>query len=357
MYEPLFDAAEMRAVEERYPGFPGTATELMERAGAAVAREATRLFPAARSFGVVCGGGANGGDGRIAARILAEAGHDARVTDEPEGFDVVIDALFGTGFRGEPRPDAAALIERINDTGAPVVAVDVPSGVDASTGEISGVAVRATATVTFHGRKVGLVVAPGRFHAGDVIVADIGLDGTQTAVQRAEPALLESVPRRAASDSKYTAGSVLIVGGSPGMTGAACLCAMAALRADAGYVALAVPRESMPAAEVLALEPVKIGWEPATALETIVAAAARAAAVAIGPGLGRGDDARALVRRLLAAIDLPVVVDADALDGLEPVERAAHDRAHAARRRARTTPRRTVRMGERPPASGGRERR
>ena len=120
----------MRAAEEAYPGFPGTAPELMERAGAAVAHEARRAFPHARRFAVVCGGGSNGGDGRIAARLLREAGLEAVETDAVEGCDVVIDALFGTGFRGAPRPEAAQLIERINACGHPVLSVDLPSGVD-----------------------------------------------------------------------------------------------------------------------------------------------------------------------------------------------------------------------------------
>src|SRR5262249_27287197 len=151
----------MREAEARYPGYPESASELMERAGAAVAREAMRAFPRARRFAVVCGGGSNGGDGRIAARVLREAGRDAEETMELAGADVVVDALFGTGFHGEPRPEAAALIERMNAAGAPIVAVDIPSGVDGSTGEVATVAVEATLTVTFHGRKVGLVVAPG----------------------------------------------------------------------------------------------------------------------------------------------------------------------------------------------------
>ena len=161
MLEPLYTADEMRAAEERHPGYPGTAAELQERAGAAVAREAMRVFPRARSFGVLCGGGANGADGRVAARVLREAGRDATEADGPEGFDVVIDALLGTGVRGAPRPETAALIERVNASGAPVLAVDLPSGVDASTGEIAGAVVDAALTVTFHGRKVGLVVSPG----------------------------------------------------------------------------------------------------------------------------------------------------------------------------------------------------
>ena len=323
MYQPLYTAAEMRAAEERYPGYPDTIPELMERAGAAVAREAMLAFPAARSFACVCGGGSNGGDGRVAARVLHEAGHSAEETTDLEGHDVIVDALFGTGFHGAPRPDAAALIEQINAAPSPVVSIDLPSGVDASTGEVAGAVVDADLTVTFHGLKVGLVVGPGRFHAGRVVVADIGLEVGGTGHRRATPALLGLVPRRGTRDSKYTAGAVLIVGGQPGMTGAASLSALAALRADAGYVTVAVPAESLPVVESLALEPVKLGWRDEDAAETIAEAAGRAGAVAIGPGLGRTEARRSLVRALLERLEQPVVVDADALFGLEPLERAA----------------------------------
>jgi len=323
MYEPLYTAGEMRSVEERYAGYPESIPELMERAGAAVAREAMLAFPAARSFACVCGGGSNGGDGRVAARVLQEAGYEAYETADVEGYDVIVDAVFGTGFRGEPRPDAAAVIERINAADSPVVSVDLPSGVDASTGEAAGAVVDADLTVTFHARKMGLAVAPGRFRAGRVVVADIGLDEVPTEHRRATPALLELVPRRKPGDTKYTAGSVLVVGGQPGMTGAACLSALAALRADAGYVALAVPAESLPVVETLALEPVKIGWREDDGVETIVAAAKRAGAIALGPGLGRGAGRQALVRELLERLDLPAVVDADALFDLEPLARRA----------------------------------
>jgi len=321
-YEALCTAAEMRAAEEAYPGFPETVPELMERAGAAVAFEAVRLFPYARRFAVVCGSGSNGGDGRIAARVLRDAGREAVETDVVEGCDVVVDALFGTGFHGAPRPEAAALIERINASGLPVVAVDLPSGVDASTGEVVGAVVNATLTVTFHASKVGLHVAPGRFHAGEVVVAEIGLAPVETAVRRATPALLQRVPLRAARDSKFSAGSVLVVGGAVGTTGAPVLAAMAALRADAGYVTLAVPRECLAVVEGLALEPVKRGFDWDDAEETIMAEAERADAVALGPGLGRSAEAHALVARLLERLELPVVVDADALFGLRPVARS-----------------------------------
>lgn len=322
-YEPLYSSAEIRAAEERYPSFPESIPELMERAGAAVAREALLAFPAARSFACVCGGGSNGGDGRVAARVLREAGHVADETHDVDGYDVVVDALFGTGFRGALRPEAAELIARMNESPAPVVSVDLPSGVDASTGEIAGAAVEAELTVTFHAPKVGLVVSPGRFHAGRVVVADIGLDDMPTQIHRALPGILAAIPRRGTRDTKFSSGSLLVVGGQPGMTGAAALSAMAALRADAGYVTLAVPRAALAAAEELALEPVKIPWDDDAAVETIVDAAEKASALALGPGLGRGAGRRELVRALLHAVDLPAVVDADALSELEPLERSA----------------------------------
>jgi NAD(P)H-hydrate epimerase len=315
-FEPLYTSAEMRAAEERHPG---TVEELMERAGSAVARTGVESYPHARRWTVVCGGGANGGDGRIAARELERAGREVRVVDAKAGEkelgepDVIVDALFGTGFTGEPRPEAAALIEGINASGASVLAVDLPSGVDASTGEVAGAAVRANTTVTFHGRKVGLVVAPGRFHAGAVHVADIGLEDVETESRLVCAGILRSVPRRSEGDNKYTAGHVLVVGGSPGLTGAPSLTAMAALRADAGYVTLAAPKATLPVFEQRLLEVVK---RPLS--DHLGALAAKASSLAIGPGLGRGEDVHRLVRRALVEIALPAVVDADALYDLEP---------------------------------------
>ena len=307
MLEPLYTAEDARRAEEGHD-----VGELMERAGAAVAREVARRYPDARRIALVCGGGSNGGDGRIAARILREQGRDAVETTDVDGADVIVDALFGTGFHGEPRVDAAAVIERINAAGAPVVAVDVPSGVDASTGEIAGQAVRAAVTVTFHGRKVGLAVAPGLFHAGEVVVADIGLSPLETGHALVTAAILELVPRKRGEDSKYSAGAVLVAGGAPGMTGAACLAAMAAFRADAGYVAVAVPEASLPIVEAKLLEPVKVTWADAAG------AAGKADALAIGPGLGRDAAAAELRETLLAAGDHRLVLDADALHELEP---------------------------------------
>jgi hydroxyethylthiazole kinase-like uncharacterized protein yjeF len=328
--EPLYTADEMRAAEARYPGFPGTASELMERAGAQVSRAGLELFVAAQRWTVVCGGGSNGGDGRIAARHLEEAGREVRIVDATSGDtelgnpDVIVDALFGTGFSGEPRDAAAELIERINASSAHVLAVDLPSGVDASTGEVPGAAVRADATVTFHARKLGLVVAPGRFHAGVVLVADIGLSHADTEHRLVGPELLRTVPRRSEGDNKYTAGHVLLVGGSRGLTGAPCLAALSAMRSDAGYVTVAAPESTLPVLEQRLLEAVKRplpdddGVVADGAADIVLELAQKASAVAIGPGLGRGPGPHELVRRVLADVHLPVVVDADALFELEP---------------------------------------
>jgi NAD(P)H-hydrate epimerase len=311
MFEPLYTADEMRAAEQGHD-----VDTMMERAGRAVADAVLSRYPDALHVAAICGKGANGGDGRIALRLLAAAGRKTREGIDAEA-DVVIDALFGTGFEGTPRPDAAALIEQINTLDAPVIAVDVPSGVDASTGEVNGVAVKADVTVTMHARKVGLIVAPGRFRAGEVEVADIGLEHAETWHRLVMDEIVGLVPRRREGDTKYTSGSVLVVGGSPGMTGALCLAAEAAFRADAGYVAVAVPEESMQVVETLLVEAVKAPRERVDEL------AERASAVAVGPGLGRGDEERALVRRLLAESDLPAVVDADALFELEPADWSA----------------------------------
>jgi hydroxyethylthiazole kinase-like uncharacterized protein yjeF len=309
MFAPLYTADEMRAAEQGHD-----VEAMMERAGKGVAEVAMAEFPDAQRFAGVCGQGANGGDGRIALRLLREAGREAEESEDFEQADVVIDALFGTGFHGEPRPESAALIERVNASGKPVVAVDIPSGVNASTGEVPGAAVQADVTVTFHAAKVGHFVAPGSFHVGTVEYVDIGLEPRETRHAWITEEILESVPLRGPRDNKYTAGSVLVVGGSPGMSGAVCLAALAAFRADAGYVCVAAPEEVLRVVEVHVLEAVK------RPLEDALDAVERASAVAVGPGLGRGAEQQELVRRILEEVDLPVVADADALHELQPGE-------------------------------------
>jgi NAD(P)H-hydrate epimerase len=326
--EPLVTADETRRAEEAYEG---SLEELMERAGTAVAELVLERFPG--KVTVVCGQGNNGGDGRVCARVLEKAKREVAVVEqlgdlgEPE---VIVDALLGIGLHEAPREDVARMIERINAAGVPVVAIDAPSGVDASTGEVPGAAVRATATVTFAAAKVGLVVAPGRFHAGEVHVADIGL-----AVGEHEHALvpagaLADVPHKSGADTKYSAGSVLVVGGSRGLSGAPMLAALGAFGADAGYVTIAAPESCLPPIEARLLEAVKRPLPEDTgghllprAADGVLEAEQRAAAAVLGPGLGRTEGTRELVRILLERLEVLLVLDADALWELEPFERRA----------------------------------
>jgi NAD(P)H-hydrate epimerase len=326
--DPLLTAEETRRAEEAHQG---SLEELMERAGAAVAELVLRQFPGRVT--VVCGKGNNGGDGKVCARVLDEKGRDVQVVDGVGDLgnpDVIVDALLGIGLKDAPREDAARMVELINASGRPVVAVDVPSGVNASTGEVAGVAVRATVTVTFGAAKVGLAVAPGRFHAGTVQIAPIGLRPREHEHALVPASALLEVPRKRTDSTKYSAGSVLVVGGSRGLTGAPMLASLAAFRADAGYVAVAAPESTLPILESTLLEVVKRplpedsgGRLLPRSADAILEAAEKADAVAIGPGLGRSDGTVELVRILLERLDLPVVLDADALWELEPYARAA----------------------------------
>ena len=326
MLEPLYSASEMRAAEERYPGYPGSAGELMERAGAAVAQEVLRTYPGARRVAVVCGGGANGGDGRIAARILRESALEVVETDDPGGgdTDVVIDALFGTGFHGSPREEAAAAIGRINATGAPVVSVDIPSGVDATTGEVAGAAVEADVTVTFHGRKVGLVVAPGRFHSGRVVVAGIGLEPAPTA-------LVTRDARAPRPHSPAWSARLQVLGriaprrrrGTRDDERRRPRRHRQRFAPTPGTSRSPYPRRRYRWPRRLRSSPSSAASTGRPRAEALQADVARSSAIALGPGLGRSDEARALVRALLERADLPAVVDADALFGLARVDRSA----------------------------------
>jgi hydroxyethylthiazole kinase-like uncharacterized protein yjeF len=326
--DALLTADETRAAEEAHQG---SLDELMERAGTAVGELVLREFPGRVT--VVCGKGKNGGDGKVCARVLRDAGREVTVVDgvgDLGDCDVVVDALLGIGLRDAPREDAARMIERMNASARPVVAVDVPSGVNASTGEVPGAAVRATATVTFGAAKVGLAVAPGRFHGGSVHIAPIGLRPREHEHTLVPASALLEVPAKRGDSTKYSAGSVLIVGGSRGLTGAPTLAALAAFRADAGYVAVAAPESTLPVLETTLLEAVKrplpedsSGRLLPRAADAVLEAAERADVVAIGPGLGRSEGTVELVRILLERLDLPVVLDADALWELEPFSRAA----------------------------------
>jgi NAD(P)H-hydrate epimerase len=351
--EPLHDAETMRAVDawaidER--GVPSL--ELMEAAGRAVA-EAVEEVATPGPARIVCGKGNNGGDGLVAARYLAQSGHDVEVLllsppdqlspdasanlaryDGPvreiergslAGSGVVVDAIFGTGFEGEPRDPAAAAIAAINDSGAPVVAADIASGVDASTGQVAGVAVGAAITVTFHAPKLGHWIAPGKRHAGELRVAPIGIpDGAPAEAPGGliDSTVLELPSGRDADSTKFSSGSVLVVGGSRGLTGSVCMAARSAARSGAGYVTVAVPADLEAIFEVKLTEEMSVGCPGEDgalgpdALDQILSAADRRDVVVLGPGIGRSEGAAELVRGLVGRLEIPLVVDADGLNAL-----------------------------------------
>jgi hydroxyethylthiazole kinase-like uncharacterized protein yjeF len=355
--EPLPAAAEMRAVDKwaiETQGVPSL--DLMERAGEGLARVIAQRAPAGR-IAVVCGKGNNGGDGLVAARLLRAAGRDVDVLavsppDElrgdaaeqlrrlpgspPSAFDaarldaaaLLVDALLGTGSTGAPRDPAAAAIAAMNAAGAPVVAADVPSGVDASTGEVAGVAVRAVATATFHRAKPGLWINPGKTHAGAVEVIDIGIPPGEPGapdIGLIGDEVLAAVPHRGADSTKFSSGNVVIIGGSVGLTGAPTMAAMAAMRSGAGYVTVGTARELQSTFAVRLLEamtvalPSEDGGLGTGSLDAAVKAIERADAVVLGPGLGRAPGTQAFARKLLARVEVPLVIDADGLNALAEV--------------------------------------
>ena len=351
---PLPDAELMRATDRWAIETKGIASlELMERAGEGLARTVAEHVPAGR-IAVVCGKGNNGGDGLVAARLLRQAGRDVDVllvwdpewlSDDakaelaqlpgpaPERYAAerlakahgLVDALLGTGSTGAPKDPVAGVIADLNDARGKVIAADVPSGVDASTGEVAGAAVRATATATFHAAKPGLWIAPGKAHAGTVVVIDIGIPRGAPGEPDAGlvgQGVLRDLPRRGAASTKFTSGTVVVIGGSRGLTGAPCLAAFAAMRAGAGYVTIAAPASLEAALTVRPLESMLVrlpeddGVLSPEAVPEAIQAVARADAVVLGPGLGRSDSARALVHELAQRIDVPLVIDADGLNAL-----------------------------------------
>lgn len=305
---PIVTPEEMREIDA---GAWEPTEVLIERAGAAVARAAVRMMGGTygRRVVVIAGKGNNGNDGRAAARRLAGRGVQVRVlaaSDLPVRVppcDLVIDAAYGTGFRGEWRgPD-------VGDT--PVLAVDIPSGVDGLTGAAAPGVLRAERTVTFAALKPGLLLPPGSALCGTLEVADIGLD-----VGRVQAHLVQAVDvrrwwqPRPVDAHKWQAG-LAVIAGSPGMTGAASLCADAAMRAGAGIVHLAAPGAPFDArtpVEVVRRALPALGWagEALALLE-------RFRALVLGPGLGRDDGVASEARRVAVEAPLPMVLDGDGL--------------------------------------------
>jgi NAD(P)H-hydrate epimerase len=261
---------------------------------------------------VVAGKGNNGNDGRAAARLLERRGVRTvviPVAEAPERLpasDLVIDAAFGTGFHGEYRPPDPA--------GAPVLAVDIPSGVDGLTGAVGAGAVQAVRTVTFAALKPGLLFHPGRALAGEVVLADIGLDVSRAPVGLVERADVAAwVPPRSPDAHKWRA-AVVVAAGSPGMTGAAHLAARAAQRAGAGMVRVASP--GLDHDPGLPTEAVGIATPPAGWDTVVLDQLDRARALVLGPGLGRSAPSETAVLQVVASARVPVLVDGDGLSAL-----------------------------------------
>jgi len=335
-------ATDRWAIEDQ--GIPSL--ELMERAGAGLAELVAEIAPDG-PIAVVCGKGNNGGDGLVAARLLREQWRDVRclllgerdelrgdaaamaegVETEPfgagalDGAAVVIDAILGTGFEGAVRGAAADAIAAME--GHSVVAADVPSGVNASTGEVEGPAVRARATATFAAGKPGLYVNPGKEHAGEVRVIEIGIPAGAPVEVRAgliDDALLAEVPRRRGNTTKFSSGHVVVAGGSRGLTGAPVLASSAAMRAGAGYVTCCAPGSQQPVLAMHLLEvmsralPEDDGAHVVAGVDDVLAMTERGGSLIVGPGLGRTDGALEFARRLVRSSTVPVLLDADGLN-------------------------------------------
>ncbi|HYN36565.1 MAG TPA: NAD(P)H-hydrate dehydratase [Actinomycetota bacterium] len=352
---PLLSPDEMSAADKAAIDAGTPASVLMDRAGRAVARAVIQLAGGryGRKVAVVCGKGSNGGDGFAAARVLlregvivrclfagdlsgvtgAAAGHlnllratggtiDAFYPSSLEGVDVIVDALFGTGFRGAAEGSSAQVIDAMNDAGAPIVAADIPSGVAGATGRTEGPAARASVTVAMAAEKYGTATGEGAAHASRVIVADIGIPIENASAFMTEAQDVASVlPKRKPDSHKRSGGAVAVLAGSASMTGAAVLVAQGAVRAGAGYatvggVSRVVDAVQSTLPEVLA-QPLTgdevLGPSAFAGFEEVVA---KANALALGPGLGRGDHQRELVDLVLGEVEGPVVLDADGLNVL-----------------------------------------
>jgi NAD(P)H-hydrate epimerase len=382
----VLSAAQMRAVDKAAIeglGVPGVV--LMENAGRGVAALIAGERPVAgRDVRIACGVGQNGGDGFVIARHLANAGarvtvllvapraklsgdadlfarvveRDPRITLRDgstgdvalwrsllAGAEVLVDAIFGTGLRSDVTGAPAAAIAAMNDTPALRVAVDLPSGLDADTGQVRGLAVRADLTATMGARKLGLALDPeapvGRLEVVDLGVSIEALADAARAlgplchwIESAEIAAI--LPRRGPGAHKGTAGHVLVIAGSPGKTGAAALVGRAALRAGAGLVTVASTAAGQAALDAKVLETMTACYAAGadadgSSYDALAELAGRMKAVALGPGIPTGPGMGALVRRLVRELPLPLVVDADGLN-LLGTEAAALARAAPAPR-------------------------
>ena len=350
---PVITPAEMGEADRRTVAAGTPEAVLVERAGSAVARAALRMLGGTygRRVVVVCGRGNNGADGAVAARRLRSRGVGVDELDLADGVaplvlsralgraDLAIDGMFGTGFRGALEGDAAIVGRALADAGIPTLAIDIPSGVDGTTGEVRGEAVRAHETVCFAALKPGLLFEPGRAHAGRVHVADLGINVGSSRLHVLEVADLR-LPRRARDGHKWSAGA-FVVGGSTGLAGAPLLAAHAAARCGAGMVVCGVPGADAAArasgSELVsrALPATPDGALDTDAADSVLAEIERFRVLAIGPGLGRDARTQAAVRRLVAECPVPIVVDADGLNALASAGGGRRPRARVVARTRR----------------------
>ncbi|HPU00963.1 MAG: NAD(P)H-hydrate dehydratase [Firmicutes bacterium] len=354
--------ADRRTIEEL--GFPEAV--LMESAGMRVVEAIFALQPSPQRVLVVAGPGNNGGDGLVVARLLQQAGREVSlwITVPPEKYrgaalmnyqflvhrefpvkhildytelglfqadlgrvDLVVDALFGIGLDRPVEGLPAEIIKAINGCGAPVLAVDLPSGVHADSGKVMGCAVKARWTVTFAFPKPGLLQYPGGELAGEVLVGDINIPSFLASEKEASVAtaqqIRELLPPRPAEAHKGSFGRVLLLAGSTGMSGAAALAAAAALRGGAGLVYLAAPASICPALEAQLCEAITVplpetapGLLDPLAAELLLEKAAGCSVLAAGPGLAAAEETAAVLKRLMGECPLPLVLDAGALGAL-----------------------------------------
>jgi hydroxyethylthiazole kinase-like uncharacterized protein yjeF len=332
---PVLTADEMRAWDRRAIDATGVPERvLMENAGRAVAAVIQRLHPEGRVL-VACGSGNNGGDGLVAARTLRAWGREVRVlaagSRPPQpalthgwgmetveigemesavaAAEVLVDALLGTGSTGAPRDPYDRVIRAMNAAGRPIVAVDGPSGIDFTTGAAAGEVVRAEVTVTFGAPKRGLLLFPGRRHAGRIVCVEIGFDplaesGVELLTHGWAMDHLPPVPPNA---HKGQMGRVVIVAGRAGMAGASLLAGMGALRAGAGMAVLVAPEANRVIIQTAIPEAL---YEDRASVGDEVFA--KADAIVAGPGMGTDVEAAELLRKIASAADCPLLLDADA---------------------------------------------
>lgn len=367
----LYTAEQIKQLEQLYARLNDGATyRLMERAGAVVYNELRERWPESRRILVVCGKGNNGGDGFVVARLAATAGLPVTVAllpgaDQPEGdaarayarlqavkaeqvawskallesHDVVVDAILGTGITGQLRKDVAQVIADINQSSIPVISVDLPSGIIANTGAAAGDAIRASVTVTFIGIKRGLVTGDAPDYCGELVTNDLKCGKGVFALVRAREFLyrfdnetrwLEPRPKTA---HKGMFGHVLTIGGAPGFSGAARMCAEAAARTGAGLVSLLTHPQH---ADYIAMQRPEImshAVSDKASMRAMKSILSKASVIAIGPGLGRmgwGKNLVAMVEDFCSSEfntrDLKMVWDADALNFLAEHPRVNHAR-------------------------------